>query len=166
MTWKPPSFEKTWTSWWKSCFPRAFWRSGVRRIRSLIRLAPNERGILLLAAVLMPVTALAVRLLGFKLWAAALVRIAPMPIRFYRYEDPSPKARRIARLVRAAALRGPFKANCLQHSMALWCILRRNDIDSHLRIGARKDGDNFEAHAWVELEGRPLNDEPEVRERF
>lgn len=138
----------------------------VRRIRKLAQLAPSERGIVLQAAVLMPLTALAVRLIGFKLWSAALVRIAPLPIRFYRYEDPAPEARRIARLVRAAALRGPFKANCLQHSMALWCILRRNEIDSHLRIGARKDGGKFEAHAWVELEGKPLNDSPEVRERF
>ena len=130
------------------------------------QLAPNERGILLQAAVLMPMTALAVRLIGFKYWTAMLCRFAPPPVWWQRYEDPQPKARRLARLVRAAALRGPWKANCLQHSLALWCILRRNDIDSHLRIGARKDGEKFEAHAWVELEGTPLNDDPEVRERF
>lgn len=114
----------------------------------------------------MPVTALAVRLFGFRQSASFLVKFAPMPIRWGRYEDPEPKARDIARIVRAAALRGPWKANCLQHSLALWCILRRNDIDSHLRIGARKDGEKFEAHAWVELEGKPLNDEPEVRDKF
>lgn len=45
---------------------------------------------------------------------------------------------------------------CLQRSVALAMLLRRHHYPAELIIGARTVP--FRAHAWVELEGRVLND--------
>ena len=37
---------------------------------------------------------------------------------------------------------------------------------SELRIGVQCQGEKFQAHAWVEYEGYPLNDSADVRKRF
>src|SRR5258706_10193270 len=46
--------------------------------------------------------------------------------------------------------------------MVLWWLLRRAGIAGELHIGGRKSGPRFEAHAWVELEGKVLNDSADV----
>jgi hypothetical protein len=45
---------------------------------------------------------------------------------------------------------------CLQRSAATTCLLRRHGIDSQLVIGAQPMP--FKAHAWVEVNGRVVND--------
>ena len=52
----------------------------------------------------------------------------------------------------AAARNLFFHTNCLEQSLVLWWLLRRRGIAADLRIGARKDSDRFEAHAWVEFD--------------
>ena len=68
--------------------------------------------------------------------------------------------RQVARLV-AAALR-PFGANCLGESLTLVVLLQRLAYPASLRIGARRAPAGLEAHAWVELDGVPLNDRPDI----
>ena len=60
-------------------------------------------------------------------------------------------------MVRAAAHHGLAHPNCLEESLVLWYLLQRTGIDAALRIGVRRHQGNFEAHAWVEYEGTPLN---------
>jgi hypothetical protein len=48
----------------------------------------------------------------------------------------------------------------------LWWMLRRQGIHGELHIGARKQGGRFEAHAWVELDGRILNDDVGVHQHY
>jgi hypothetical protein len=48
---------------------------------------------------------------------------------------------------------------CLAKSVALAWILRRNGVAATVRIGVRTGG-RFDAHAWVECEGAPINDAP------
>ena len=65
--------------------------------------------------------------------------------------------------VRLAARNVPCRARCLEQSLTLWYLLRRHGVPSALRIGVRKaGGQTLEAHAWVELEGRPINDRPDI----
>jgi hypothetical protein len=64
-------------------------------------------------------------------------------------------------MVRAAGYYGIGHPNCLNFSLALWWLLARQGIASDLRVGVRKEGEKFEAHAWVECGGVPLN-EPEL----
>jgi hypothetical protein len=68
--------------------------------------------------------------------------------------------------VRLAAFYGPYRANCLEQSLVIWWILRRQGLGCELRIGVRKQGSHFEAHAWVECQGVALNEENDVYQRF
>jgi Transglutaminase-like superfamily len=62
------------------------------------------------------------------------------------------------RLVRAAARHSFVRPTCLQESLTLWWLLARQGIPAELRVGVRKDGPKFAAHAWVESEGVALNE--------
>ena len=63
-----------------------------------------------------------------------------------------------ARVVRAAARHGLGNPSCLEESLVLVYLLRRQGIDSQLRIGVKKNIPKFEAHAWVECGGVALNE--------
>ena len=74
--------------------------------------------------------------------------------------------RALAWAVRAAARRVP-RASCLTQSLALEALLVQAGHPAALRIGvARKDDGAFEAHAWVESEGRVLIGRLSDLERF
>ncbi len=51
----------------------------------------------------------------------------------------------------------PADSRCLARSLVLLALLARRHIEAQLVIGARQ-GPEFGAHAWIELEGVPLND--------
>ncbi len=76
------------------------------------------------------------------------------------------RARRHARAVDVAAGNVPFRARCLERSLALWRLLRRRRMAAELRIGVRKSERDLEAHAWVELAGRVVNDRADVHRRY
>jgi hypothetical protein len=58
--------------------------------------------------------------------------------------------------VAIAAALYPGRALCLERSLALYYYLRRAGVDARFRLGARPHP--FEAHAWVEYAGEPVND--------
>jgi len=122
-----------------------------------------QRRIVLEAALTLTTAWLALRLVGFRRSSAILGRSTPLP------NDPSAKVSsnvgwsslppdEIARLTHATARYLPFASNCLDRSLALCRLLRRRGIAARLRIGARKEGEHLQAHAWVEVDGIPLND--------
>src|SRR5689334_13059879 len=53
---------------------------------------------------------------------------------------------------------------CLQRSAATTCLLKRYGVPAEMLIGARQMP--FRAHAWVEVEGRVVNDKPYMREIY
>lgn len=61
------------------------------------------------------------------------------------------RARRIAHLQLASERRLLFQPSCLEHSLVLLRLLAKEGIDGRLRLGARKDGRDFKAHAWIEV---------------
>jgi hypothetical protein len=140
----------------------------VRNWSKVWRLSPAERSTLVQAQALLPLTALALRLVGFRRCQAVLARLAPAAAAPAGADEVAVlgQARATARLVEAAARRGPYRATCLPRSLALWCLLRRRGIDGELRIGVRKEAGRVQAHAWVEWRGVVLNDGDAVRERF
>src|SRR6266571_413831 len=112
------------------------------------------------AVVLLPLVALSLRWRGFRATQAALQR-------FLSKANPGPAAALLskaaavtAHMVNAADRHGLVHPSCLAKSLTLWWLLARQGISSHLRIGIRKEGEKFEAHAWVESDGIALN-EPE-----
>ena len=53
---------------------------------------------------------------------------------------------------------------CLQRSAVTVWLLRQHGIDAELLIGIQQYP--FEAHAWVEVDGRVVNDKSHVRETY
>ena len=53
---------------------------------------------------------------------------------------------------------------CLQRSAATACLLRRYGADAQVVVGAQMMP--FMAHAWVEVEGRVVNDKTHVVESY
>jgi hypothetical protein len=131
------------------------------------RLSSAERWLLAQALVLLPLTALALWVVGFRRWQSALARLTP------RGTGPKgdeavliAEGRAAARLVDAAARHGPYRATCLRRSLVLWWLLRRRGTACDLRIGVRKEAGQLQAHAWVEYRGVVLNDWADVSGRY
>ena len=76
--------------------------------------------------------------------------------------DPTASSRSTARLVGVAAHFSPFPNTCLSSSLVLWSLLGRSGTEAEIRIGVLKDSDSFAAHAWVEVDGTPINDAADV----
>ncbi len=121
-----------------------------------------ERRALAEALVLLPAAHLALRLTRLEMLLARLARRSPT----LRIPPDAALARSLARMVNAAARYGPYRAPCLERSLALWWLLRRRGIAADLRIGVRKAAGEFEAHAWVELEGAVINDRADIATLF
>ncbi len=53
---------------------------------------------------------------------------------------------------------------CLQRSAATACLLKRSGVRAHMVLGVQQMP--FKAHAWVEVDGRVVNDKPYMREIY
>lgn len=117
--------------------------------RRFWRLSRQERSWFLRAAVWLPLSALGVRWMGLRRWMSFLEQVsAPGSVPL-----PATPPEAIARMVAAAARRSPILVKCLPRSVVLSWFLRSRGLAAELRFGGRKEGDQLEAHAWVELDG-------------
>src|SRR5687768_4341049 len=114
---------------------------------------------LLSSFLLLAATDLALRILGF----ARTVALARKLSTTRRQADVALIAEVCRRLAMAAVFY-PGRARCLEQSLALYVLLRRRGLPVELRLGVQPYP--FTAHAWVELEGRPVNEQPEVISQF
>ena len=53
-----------------------------------------------------------------------------------------------------------FKGRCLSRSLVFRLMLCRKGIFSDLRIGVCQHNGTLNAHAWLERDGKPINDHP------
>ncbi len=58
----------------------------------------------------------------------------------------------------------PKQVRCLQRSAVTACVLKDQGIAANMVIGSRHMP--FRAHAWVEVDGRVVNDKSDVRELY
>jgi hypothetical protein len=58
----------------------------------------------------------------------------------------------------------PKHVLCLQRSAATACLLRKYALPAQMLIGVQRLP--FKAHAWVEVDGRVVNDKPYAREMY
>jgi hypothetical protein len=72
------------------------------------------------------------------------------------------RVEQLRRIVDIAARRSPAPATCLTRSLVLGWLLRRRGVDAQLRIGVRLVDGQLCAHAWLECDGAPLNEQPAV----
>lgn len=126
-----------------------------------------ERGLFLQACFALPLTAIVLRLAGFRRVCAILAGLTHAGGHLvWERSQALTQADAAGRMVQLAAQNCLIHTTCLHRSLTLWWLLRRQGIESDLRIGVRKEGGQFQAHAWVEYQGAPLNEAREVHRRF
>jgi hypothetical protein len=69
-------------------------------------------------------------------------------------------------MVRAAQRYSFATYTCLEESLTLWYLLRKQGIATSLRIGVRKENGKFEAHAWVEYGGKALDQDDAMHRHY
>jgi hypothetical protein len=131
------------------------------QIRRFSALEPSAQGLFLRASVLLPLISISFRLCGFRKTKALLENFLSAPD---GSQNPA-RAALTAQMVRAAGRHGMGHPNCLKIALAIWWLLARQGIACDLRVGVRKDGEKFEAHAWIECGGVVLSD-PESRHDY
>ncbi len=132
------------------------------------KLPALERETVLRAMSLLLLTEVGLRVMGFRRWKQFIELFFAPGARRHELEPAAQiqMAERIAGAVRSAERHGLGTPNCLERSLTLWWLLRRGGIESELHIGGRKSEARFEAHAWVEVRGLVLNDNPEVHKHY
>lgn len=119
-------------------------------------LSYDEKKCLLWMLILLPMISAMLRVFGFHRSHGWLQR-ASQPKLFIDADTTTLQlAERLARLADIAGQRGLVKATCLRQAMLLQWLLRRRQLDANLKIGTRLRDGEFDAHAWVELQGIAL----------
>jgi len=78
---------------------------------------------------------------------------------------PSPDAAdKICAAVDMACIWYWKEVQCLQRSAAATCLLKKYGVPAQMVIGAQQMP--FKAHAWVEVNGRVVNDKPYVPQMY
>ena len=130
--------------------------------RGVLRLSPRELLTTLHATVVLAIVELSIRwvplprlsrILGVRVnLAPARDHVVPLPLTAL-----SPRARRQVSCTRRVADAWPFsRGPCLRRSLVAGHLLRRHDPT--LRLGVGGAGDTLFAHAWIEIDDRPLED--------
>lgn len=125
---------------------------------------PDDLGVLqvLHAAVLLVLARLALITVGFQR-AATMVHCISRPGDPCFDVDPAQVWASMYVVSLAAAL-VPARILCLERSLVLYYKLKRKSVPVSLRLGVRAYP--FAAHAWVELEGSPVNEIPDRLKDF
>ena len=136
-------------------------------LAKLRELTGAERRMLVVSLVATPFVAAGLAVFGFRrLHAVMARRPRPRSARFSTAQAEESRARSAAKVVAIAAGRGPVRASCLRRSLLLWWLLRRDGIQTALRVGVSRVNGTLHAHAWIEHGGRPLNDADDIALRF
>jgi hypothetical protein len=128
----------------------------IHKLRTFQALNSSERACLLRALRLLPAVRMSLRLIGTRRTQAWLARSYKPPALSATRDEA--RIRQVVRMVRVAQRYHRFWSNCLSHSLTLWSLLRHEGFEADVRIGARLQNGKLQAHAWVEWQGRVLND--------
>lgn len=103
---------------------------------------------------------------------AGLKRALPLPTLVSlawvngRGRDGAEAARARAAVVRLRRLPGVRAGDCLQTALVLYRELSRTGCQPVLVMGMRRDAGHTAGHAWVEVDGVPVDETPGELERF
>ena len=78
--------------------------------------------------------------------------------------EPRPAVEEICAAVDTACIWYWKEVLCLERSAVTVCLLKCYGIPARMMIGAQQMP--FRAHAWVEVNGRIVNDKPYIREMY
>lgn len=141
------------------------------RLRRFSSLDSEARGTLLRAALLLPLISVSLKIRGFRATQESLLRFLAHPQHVSEegaahLVSDAEETRLCVLMVNAAVRHAWRRSTCLEKSLALWWLLKRQGIASELRIGARKTDGKFEAHAWVERQSIAVNDSDDLHRHY
>ena len=122
----------------------------MHRLNAFLRLPAPDRALVVRAVAWLTLVRLA-------LWTRPFARVQQLVAIASDQPSRAPAVApgRLAWAVEAGARAVP-KASCLTQALAAQIMLQRSGAHPELRIGVATDAGDFEAHAWLELDGRPL----------
>jgi hypothetical protein len=119
------------------------------------------------AAILLPLVRWSLRLRGYgKTFTSLQKRIQFQAKGTGNLPEVREEVQATCRMVRAALRYSLAQYSCLEESLTLWYLLRKQGIPACLRIGVRKENEKFEAHAWVEHGGEALNQDEAMHRHY
>jgi len=119
------------------------------------------------AAILLPLVRWSLRLRGYGKTVTALeIHVPSKAKEVETHPEMRAEVEATCRMVRAALRYSLAQFTCLEQSLTLWYLLRRQGIPACLRIGVRKENEKFEAHAWVEHGGEALNQDEAIHRHY
>ena len=138
----------------------------MQRLKKFLSLSAGEQRLFLLALVLLPIIVILLRLTGYRRTSALVLGKSERQGPSASSSEDLDKAIADARTVRRAADHGPVKANCLPRALLLQRILQGQGIDCVIRFGVQNDGNDLEAHAWVESHGVCIDGETSTGQTY
>jgi len=134
----------------------------MRRLQQLAQLSGPQQRMLARAWMHIPWTLWRLRTQGYDRVRKA---IDALPLKHPPQTTPDALCA-LGEAVNIAARHGPWTCTCLPRSMVLHELLRRQGLDTQLRIGVRRSGNGIKAHAWVEYGGQPINDRTDIAANY
>ena len=104
-----------------------------------------------------------IRLLSFDLFTGRSFPRLHRVVRNWKVRPvaaPAGTTERVCKAINHACIWYPKHVLCLQRSYVTTCLLRSRGVPAQLVLGAQKAP--FAAHAWVEVDGRAVNEERDV----
>ena len=83
-----------------------------------------------------------------------------------RSQEPSHSPDQVVKLLNLALRYTLLRPRCLGRTLMLQWLLVGQGFPSEMRLGVRHTPTGLEAHAWLEYQGRVLNDRPEMVDQF
>ena len=136
------------------------------RLEQLRSLSRDERSCLARAVFWLPATSVLLRLFSFRRTLVFYERGNTLAVENTPTNYDLDTAKMAARMISIAANHGLYRARCLPKSLVLVKFLQARDIPCSLKIGARRQGEEFGAHAWVECGGAAVNHGSDVKLRY
>lgn len=126
----------------------------MNRLRNFMRLPSSDRHLLNSAALLLGAIVLGRWLFPFLTLQRLLGNLAAP--RTSRQEAEAASAARVVWAVATASRYVPGASTCLIRALAAQVLLARRGEVAHLRIGVARQEGRFQAHAWLESQGKVL----------
>jgi hypothetical protein len=128
------------------------------RLRRFSALPRPAKGLFLRAVILLPLLTFSLRLRGFGSTLRFLQKFLGPSESALPEEAVEARVAITSRMVLAAARNSPIRSTCMERALSLWWLLARQNIHTQFRIGVRKDGGKFAAHAWIERNGTGIGE--------
>jgi hypothetical protein len=147
-----------------------------RKLSTARRLSPDDLRQVLRAWALLLLVDLGLRLLPFQCLVKLIGKAKDHPGRRLacthapasRHTEPElvTTLRRLQGLLDVACRNHLYPMTCLRRALVLQVLLKEWGISTELQLGVRKQEERFEAHAWLEYEGRPIAEPEAIRTHF